>query len=131
MLAALILLVIAASFLSHRFLKVPNLMNVLRQVSIMGILAIGMTFVILARGIDLSVGSILGIAVVLFAGSIDSRGMLVASPLGMGAAARRSRQWHRRRLRGTATVHHDAGHAVLRAWARLHLYGRHADTDQQ
>ena len=86
-LAALILLVIAASFLSHRFLTVPNLMNVLRQVSIVGILAIGMTFVILARGIDLSVGSILGIAVVLFAGSMDSRGMLVAIPLGMGAAA--------------------------------------------
>ena len=87
MLAALILLVIAASFLSHRFLTVPNLMNVLRQVSIVGILAIGMTFVILARGIDLSVGSILGIAVVLFAGSMDSRGMIVAIPLGMGAAA--------------------------------------------
>ena len=86
-LAALIVLVIAASFLSHRFLTVPNLLNVLRQVSIVGILAIGMTFVILARGIDLSVGSILGIAVVLFAGSMDSRGMLVAIPLGMGAAA--------------------------------------------
>jgi ribose/xylose/arabinose/galactoside ABC-type transport system permease subunit len=86
-LAALVLLVIAASFLSHRFLTVPNLMNVLRQVSIVGILAIGMTFVILARGIDLSVGSILGIAVVLFAGSMDSRGMLVSIPLGMGAAA--------------------------------------------
>jgi ABC-type xylose transport system permease subunit len=62
-------------------------MNVLRQVSIVGILAIGMTFVILARGIDLSVGSILGIAVVLFAGSMDSRGMIVAIALGTGAAA--------------------------------------------
>ena len=40
-LAALVLLVIAASFLSHRFLTVPNLLNVLRQVSIVGILAIG------------------------------------------------------------------------------------------
>ena len=87
MLAALVLLVIAASFLSPRFLTVPNLLNVLRQVSIVGILATGMTFVILTRGIDLSVGSILGIAVVLFAGSMDSRGMIVAIPLGMGAAA--------------------------------------------
>ena len=86
-LAALVLLVIAASLLSHRFLTIPNLLNVLRQVSIVGILAIGMTFVILARGIDLSVGSILGIAVVLFAGSMDSRGMAVAIPLGIGAAA--------------------------------------------
>ena len=86
-LAALVLLIIAASLLSHRFLTIPNLLNVLRQVSIVGILAIGMTFVILTRGIDLSVGSILGVAVVLFAGSMDSRGMAVAIPSGMGAAA--------------------------------------------
>lgn len=85
-LAALVLLVVAASFLSPRFLTVPNLVNVLRQVSIVGILAIGMTFVILTRGIDLSVGSILGIAVVMFAASMDSRGMTVAIPLGLGAA---------------------------------------------
>jgi ribose/xylose/arabinose/galactoside ABC-type transport system permease subunit len=85
-LAALVLLVIAASFLSPRFFTVPNLLNVLRQASIVGILATGMTFVILTRGIDLSVGSILGIAVVLFAGSMDSRGMAFAIPLGLGAA---------------------------------------------
>jgi ribose/xylose/arabinose/galactoside ABC-type transport system permease subunit len=65
---------------------VPNLLNVLRQVSIVGILSTGMTFVILTRGIDLSVGSLLGIAVVLFAGSMDSRGMAFAIPLGLGAA---------------------------------------------
>lgn len=87
MLAALVLLVIAASLLSPRFLTLPNLLNVLRQVSIVGILAIGMTFVILARGIDLSVGSILGIAVVLFAGSMDRLGMAVAIPIGFVAAA--------------------------------------------
>ena len=86
-LAALVLLVIAASLLSPRFLTVPNLLNVLRQVSIVGILATGMTFVILTRGIDLSVGSLLGVAVVLFAGSMDSRGTAVALPLGLGAAA--------------------------------------------
>jgi ribose/xylose/arabinose/galactoside ABC-type transport system permease subunit len=86
-LTALVVLVVAASFLSPRFLTVPNLLNVLRQVSIVGILAIGMTFVILTRGIDLSVGSILGIAVVLYAGSMDSRGMAVAIPIGIGAAA--------------------------------------------
>ena len=86
-LAAFVLLVVAASLLSPRFLTLPNLLNVLRQVSIVGILAIGMTFVILTRGIDLSVGSILGIAVVLFAGSMDSRGMAVAIPAGFAAAA--------------------------------------------
>lgn len=85
-LAALILLVIAASFLSDRFLTLPNLLNVLRQVAIVGILAIGMTFVILTRGIDLSVGSILGISVVLYAGLLETQSMAVAIPLGLAAA---------------------------------------------
>ncbi len=85
-LAALVILVIAASLLSDRFLTIPNLLNVLRQVAIVGILAIGMTFVILTRGIDLSVGSILGISVVLYAGLIDKFGMAVAIPVGLGAA---------------------------------------------
>ncbi len=85
-LAALVLLVIAASFLSDRFLTLSNVLNVLRQVSIVGVLAIGMTFVILTRGIDLSVGSTLGIAVVIFAGFIDPHGMAIAIPLGFAAA---------------------------------------------
>jgi ribose/xylose/arabinose/galactoside ABC-type transport system permease subunit len=85
-LMALVLLVIAASLLSDRFLTLPNILNVLRQVSIVGILAIGMTFVILTRGIDLSVGATLGIAVVLYAGLMDHYGMAVAIPVGLLAA---------------------------------------------
>ncbi len=84
--AALILLVIAASMLSDRFLSVPNLLNILRQVAIVGILAIGMTFVILTKGIDLSVGSLLGISVVLYAGLLENYSMVVAIPVGLGAA---------------------------------------------
>ncbi|UWQ21785.1 ABC transporter permease [Jannaschia sp. W003] len=85
-LAALVLLVIVSSFLNDRFLSVPNLMNVLRQVSIVGILAVGMTFVIITKGIDLSVGSILGVSVVLFAGLLETQSMAVAIPLGILAA---------------------------------------------
>jgi ribose transport system permease protein len=54
---ALIVLIIAASLISPFFLKPANLLNVLRQVAMYGILGIGMTFVILTKGIDLSVGS--------------------------------------------------------------------------
>jgi len=68
---------------SHRFLTVPNLLNVLRQVAIVGILAIGQTFVILTAGIDLSVGSTLGLAVVLFAGLLEHHGPALALPLGL------------------------------------------------
>lgn len=84
--AALILLIIAASFLSDRFLTLPNMLNILRQVAIVGILAIGMTFVILTKGIDLSVGSLLGISVVLYAGLLQNYSMAVAIPLGLVAA---------------------------------------------
>jgi ribose/xylose/arabinose/galactoside ABC-type transport system permease subunit len=83
---ALILIIIAASLLSDRFLTVPNLLNVIRQVAIVGILAIGMTFVILTKGIDLSVGSILGVSVVIYAGVLETQSMAVAIPLGMAAA---------------------------------------------
>jgi ribose/xylose/arabinose/galactoside ABC-type transport system permease subunit len=85
-LVALVLLVIAASLISDRFLSVANLLNVLRQVSIVGILALGMTFVILTKGIDLSVGSMLGISVVLYAGLLETQPMMIAIPLGLSAA---------------------------------------------
>lgn len=84
--AALVLLIIAASMLSDRFLTLPNLINILRQVAIVGILAIGMTFVILTKGIDLSVGSLLGISVVLYAGLLENYSMAVAIPMGLAAA---------------------------------------------
>lgn len=49
------------------FLEAGNLSDILRQVSEKGILAVGMTFVILAGGIDLSVGSVLAFAATLSA----------------------------------------------------------------
>lgn len=56
---AFLALVILASLLSEHFLSPINITNVLRQVSVIGILAVGLTFVILLGGIDLSVGSLL------------------------------------------------------------------------
>lgn len=54
---ALLGLIVAASFASPHFLNPINILNVLRQVALYGILGVGMTFVILTKGIDLSVGS--------------------------------------------------------------------------
>ena len=59
LLFALVLLVVVLSFLSDRFLTTSNIINVLRQISINAIIAFGMTVVIIGRGIDLSVGSLL------------------------------------------------------------------------
>ncbi|MCB1488318.1 MAG: ABC transporter permease [Bauldia sp.] len=58
----LIVLVIAFALLHKGFLHPINVFNVLRQVSISGLVAIGMTFVILTAGIDLSVGSLMAFA---------------------------------------------------------------------
>lgn len=63
----LITLVIVFGSLEPRFLTKLNLLNVLRQVSITGLIAIGMTYVILTAGIDLSVGSLLAFAGVVSA----------------------------------------------------------------
>ena len=62
---ALFALIAASSLVSPHFLNPVNLLNVLRQVALYGILGVGMTFVILTRGIDLSVGSIVAFSGVL------------------------------------------------------------------
>ncbi len=73
----LIVLMAVFAILEPRFLNPLNLFNVMRQVSIYGLLAIGMTFVILTAGIDLSVGSLIafaGLAAALVAkGGLESR----------------------------------------------------------
>jgi len=60
--AVFLALCVALSFANEFFLTWGNWTNVLRQTSINGILAIGMTCVILAGGIDLSVGSVLALS---------------------------------------------------------------------
>lgn len=61
----LIIICILFAFLSPNFLTVGNIVNILRQSSINIVLATGMTFVILTGGIDLSVGSMLGVSAVV------------------------------------------------------------------
>lgn len=69
-----LILCIIISFITPRFLTVANMTNVLTQVSVNAVIAIGMTFVILTGGIDLSVGSILAIAGALAATVIKTSG---------------------------------------------------------
>lgn len=56
---ALAVLFIISALLSPYFTRIQNLLNILRQVSYVGIIALGMTFVITSGGIDLSVGSLM------------------------------------------------------------------------
>ena len=65
MLPVLIVICVLFAFLTESFLTTNNLINVVRQASINIVLAAGMTFVILTGGIDLAVGSVLGMTAVL------------------------------------------------------------------
>lgn len=75
-LIALAILVVVSASLSPHFLQPQNLLNILRQISYTGIIALGMTFVIIAGGIDLSVGSLAA-----FAGAL---GILAMNAVGEG-----------------------------------------------
>ncbi len=64
----LILVIAVASLVSEHFLSVTNFLNVLRQISMVSIIAVGSTIIIMVGGIDLSIGSVAAFAGVLFAG---------------------------------------------------------------
>ena len=72
MVVALLLLMVVGSFLSPHFFTTGNLLNVARQMAIVGIVGIGMTYVILTAGIDLSVGSTVGFAAIAAAALLSS-----------------------------------------------------------
>ncbi len=77
-----LLLVAASALLSPVFLHPTNILNVLRQISITGIIALGMTFVILTAGIDLSVGSVVAL-VTVFAASFQRLGLVPVLLMGL------------------------------------------------
>ena len=84
----MILLLIITAIWAPEFFGVQNLVNVARQAAITGIVAVGMTYVILTSGIDLSVGSILAFCGIMFAllikaGAPIPVGMLVAICVGI------------------------------------------------
>jgi inositol transport system permease protein len=61
------LMVVGASVLSPAFLSSTNLINVVRQMSVVGLIALGVTGVIVSAGIDLSSGSVVGLTAVVAA----------------------------------------------------------------
>ena len=77
-LIALVVLVAAFALLSPEFLTTGNVTILIKHVAINAILAMGMTFVILSGGIDLSVGSVAGL-VGMIAGGLISQGLVLES----------------------------------------------------
>jgi ribose transport system permease protein len=71
------------ALLNHQFMTVPNLTAVALQSSINAIIAIGMTLVIISAGIDLSVGSIAGLASVVAATVMTTQGVFMGVVIGI------------------------------------------------
>jgi ribose transport system permease protein len=82
----LIILCAVISFLVPSFLTINNLLNVLRQVSITGIVAVGMSFVIITGGIDISVGATVALSGVVVALALQS-GMDIAPAIALALFA--------------------------------------------
>ena len=84
-LAALVILVIISAMTSEYFLRPRNLLNITRQISYTGTIALGLTLVIIAGGIDLSVGSMValagGVAILALNGLGGGVGAVVAAVL--------------------------------------------------
>jgi ribose transport system permease protein len=72
-----IVLLMIMSLASPVFLTEVNLINILRQVTVVGVISVGMTFAIISAGIDLSVGAILAFSGIVMV-SLQSQGALVA-----------------------------------------------------
>lgn len=81
---SLIALCIAFSLASDTFLSVRNLVNVIDQLTVLGIMALGMTAVIVIGGIDLSVGSVLAVSMMVMGWMSNVKG--IPMPVAMTAA---------------------------------------------
>ncbi len=87
-LIGLIGLIIGFSILSDRFFTISNMLIVMRQTSIVAFLAVGMSFVIIGAGIDLSVGSVLAFSGAVGAGVMQNGGIFfgILAGLALGTA---------------------------------------------
>ena len=116
MIAVFAAMVIATAILDSTFLDQSNLLNLLLEWAPVGLMAIGMTFVIIAGGFDLSVGGTYAGAACLYSGLVHW------GSTGSGRHPRRTRRGHRSRHRQRGD-HHASRRQPVRRDAR---YGIHA-----
>ncbi len=88
-LTGLIVLCLFLTFATDKFLSVRNFLNVLDQITVLGVMAVGMTFVILIGGIDLAVGSVMALAMMVlgYLHVVAGVPMWLAIPLALAAAS--------------------------------------------
>ena len=67
LLLVVVLLSIAAGLINYRFFGIRNILNILEQISVLGLVAAGATIVIISGNFDISVGSMIGLSAVIMA----------------------------------------------------------------
>ena len=111
-LAGLVGLCVVLWILTPHFLTVSNLLNVAQQTSINAIIAVGLTFVIISGGIDLSVGSLVAFSGVVMASLMQRERAVAAGP------GRRACDWPGLRARQRRADHVGAScRRSSRRWA--------------
>ena len=81
LIALVLLFVIGAVTAGSDFVSVPNFLTIIKYASVTGVISVGMTFVIIAGGIDLSVGSVLGLSSVVATLAVTQQAAAVWWPL--------------------------------------------------
>jgi ribose transport system permease protein len=85
----LVLIIIPVSIISESFFSIENMLNIIRQVAVVGIIAFGMTLVIIAGSIDLSVGAVVSFSGVVCISIVNNTGsdtLAIMLALAAGAA---------------------------------------------
>mgnify|MGYP000029401564 FL=1 len=76
-------MLVGLSIFSESFLSITNITNILRQSSLVGIVALGMTYIMIAGGIDLSVGSTIALAACVSASLSTTMGTVLPLPVAL------------------------------------------------
>jgi len=127
MLVVLVALCAVLTIMSPHFLTYRNLMNVLLQSATMGIVAIGMSYVIITGGIDLSVGSVVAFSAAVGAGAMRAEFPLLLAiliTLGVATAFGFGQGLLISRLKLPAFIATLGGMSIARGLTMVYLQGR-------
>ena len=108
----MIILILILSVISPSFFRGQNLLNIIKQASITGVIGVGMTFVLITGGIDLSVGSVMALSGTMAASvAVAEKNMPIALVIWSRTwGAVRTYKWNRCIIHWISAVYYDVGH---------------------
>jgi ribose transport system permease protein len=123
-LVAFAVFMIGFTLANERFLDPDNIMGVVRSSAILGVMALGVTFVVISGNLDLSVGSMMSFSTIVVLDLHDKIGPALAIPACCDDAVPRGLHRLSGRLPQTQFADRHARHAVGHPWPDADLFGR-------